>query len=324
MESWVSTWARALALPPALALAPARWSSGSRELACLGAGLAAGWLLQHGCLFVAADNTAGEDALPGTTDDDLIQARPIAQSVSDLVGNTPMVRLSRLEKKHNLVGKCEFMSVYSLKDRPVKQIIAEAEAQGQIRVGGTLIETTSGNTGMAVASQAAAKGYNCILCMCEIQSEERRAILRALGADLRLSPRNEGTKGAKKMMAEILAQHPEYLYVGQHQNLANPRGHYLTTGPEIWRDTGGAVDIFVAPLGTGGTITGTGRFLKEQKPSIELIAVEPAEAPFIKGTICVRTEAGIRNHARPIFAYVCVAHIMCGYIHPYILAGLTR
>eukprot|EP01043_Picozoa_sp_COSAG02_P049136 COSAG02_NODE_4907_length_4843_cov_5.587740_2_plen_184_part_00 len=129
---------------------------------------------------------------------------PIATSISDLVGNTPMLRLGNTAPEYNIIGKCEFMSVYSLKDRPVKQIIAEAEEAGTLMQGGTLIETTSGNTGMAVASQAAAKGYKCILCMCEIQSEERRAILRALGADLRLSPRDEGTKGAKKMMVRMI------------------------------------------------------------------------------------------------------------------------
>jgi hypothetical protein len=196
------------------------------EWARVGLGVVVGCLLQRGCFRGPAPPHDESSSLP---------PRPIAQSVSDLVGNTPMIRLGRLAPEHSLVGKCEFMSVYSLKDRPVRQIIAEAEAAGQLPAGGTLIETTSGNTGMAVASQAAAKGYRCILCMCEIQSEERRAILRALGADLRLSPRDQGTKGAKKMMMDILAEHPEYVYVGQHQNMANPRGHFLTTGPEIWR-----------------------------------------------------------------------------------------
>lgn len=208
--------------------------------------------------------------------------RKIADGIDDLVGDTPLLRLSRSAPEHNILGKCEFMSVYSLKDRPVRQIIAEAEAAGTLAPGGTLIETTSGNTGMAVASQAAAKGYKAVLCMCEIQSEERRAILRALGAELVLSPRDEGTKGAKRLMHELMERHPEYAYVGQHQNLANPRAHYLTTGPEIWRDTAGQVDIMVAPLGTGGTLCGTGRYLKALKPSVRLVAVEPAEAPMVK------------------------------------------
>jgi cysteine synthase len=159
-------------------LSASAWQGGG--WAQLGVGLAAGCLLQR-CLLAPS---------PGPTEVTDKSPRPIAQSISDLVGNTPMVRLARLERRHNLVGKCEFMSVYSLKDRPVKQIIAEAEATGKLQPGGTLIETTSGNTGMAVASQAAAKGFKAILCMCEIQSEERRAILRALGADLRLSPRD--------------------------------------------------------------------------------------------------------------------------------------
>ena len=164
------------------------------------AALAIGALVVH-CSRSSSSSSSGSGST-ATADDP--RPRPVAQSVSDLVGDTPMLRLSNVAPEHNVVGKCEFMSPYSLKDRPVKQIIAEAEAAGTLTAGGTLIETTSGNTGMAVASQAAAKGYKCILCMCEIQSEERRAILRALGADLRLSPRDEGTKGAKKMMVRMI------------------------------------------------------------------------------------------------------------------------
>ena len=159
--------------------------------------------LAIGALVVHCSRSSSGSGSTATADDP--RPRPVAQSVSDLVGDTPMLRLSNVAPEHNVVGKCEFMSPYSLKDRPVKQIIAEAEAAGTLTAGGTLIETTSGNTGMAVASQAAAKGYKCILCMCEIQSEERRAILRALGADLRLSPRDEGTKGAKKMMVRMIS-----------------------------------------------------------------------------------------------------------------------
>ena len=173
------------------------------------------------------------------------------------------------------------MNPLSVKDRPVLQIINDAEAEGKITPGDTLIEATSGNTGMAVAYIATIKGYRAILVMSEIQSLERRKVLKALGAELILTPASEGTKGARQRLKQILSEHPEYFYVGQHTNLSNPKAHYLTTGPEIWGDTQGKVDILVAALGTGGTICGAGRYLKEQKPEVQLVAVEPKESPFI-------------------------------------------
>lgn len=192
-----------------------------------------------------------------------------------------MLRLGRLAADAQVYAKCEFMNPLSVKDRPVLQIIRDAEESGQLQAGGTLIEATSGNTGMAVASIAAVRGYRALLVMSEIQSLERRQVLKALGADLVLTPASEGTKGAKRKLQEILEEHPEYFYVGQHVNPSNPEAHYRTTGPEIWSDTDGKVDILVAALGTGGTICGAGRYLKERNPDVRLIAVEPRESPFI-------------------------------------------
>ena len=204
-----------------------------------------------------------------------------ANSATDLIGNTPLLRLERLCPNHTLFAKCEYLNPISVKDRPVFQIIQDAEEDGRLNPGDTLIEATSGNTGMAVAWIAAIRGYRAILVMSEIQSVERRSIMTAYGADLILTPASEGTVGAKKRLQEILDEHPEYFYVGQHQNPSNPEAHYRTTGPELWADTDGKIDILVAGLGTGGTICGAGKYLKEQNPSIQLIGVEPESSPFI-------------------------------------------
>jgi cysteine synthase A len=144
-----------------------------------------------------------------------------------------------------------------------------------------LIEATSGNTGMAIASIASIRGYKAILVMSEMQSTERRQVLKALGAELILTPASEGTAGARRRVKEILAEHPEYFYVGQHQNPSNPEAHYRNTGPELWEGTDGRIDILVAGLGTGGTICGAGRFLKEKKASTWIVGVEPEESPYI-------------------------------------------
>ncbi|MBC8509481.1 MAG: cysteine synthase A [Anaerolineales bacterium] len=205
----------------------------------------------------------------------------VYNDITELIGKTPLLRLSRLGKDWNIFAKCEFMNPLSVKDRPVLQIINDAEVSGKLKPGDTLIEATSGNTGMAVAYIAAIRGYKAILVMSEIQSLERRKVLKALGAELILTPASEGTKGARSRLKEILEQCPEYFYVGQHTNPSNPKAHYLTTGPEIWEDTDGKVDILVAALGTGGTICGAGRYFKEQNPGVRLIAVEPKESPFI-------------------------------------------
>ena len=196
-------------------------------------------------------------------------------SITEMIGHTPLLKLERLARGQEVYAKCEFANPLSLKDRAVWQIIEDAETAGQLKPGSTLIECTSGNTGMAVASIAAVKGYKAILVMSAIQSLERRKVLWAFGAELVLTPASEGTAGARRKLKEICTEHPEYFYVGQHINPSNPRAHYLSTGPEIWQDTDGGVDVLVAALG------GAGRFLKEQKPTVHLVAVEPAESPTI-------------------------------------------
>ena len=202
-------------------------------------------------------------------------------SITGMIGRTPLLKLERLAAGLQLYAKCEFMNPLSLKDRAVLQIIEDAEERGRLLPGSTLIECTSGNTGMAVAMLAAVKGYRAVLVMSEIQSVERRKVLRAFGAELILTPASEGTAGARRRLKELCAEHPEYFYVGQHVNPSNPRAHYKGTGPEIWEDTHGQIDVLVAALGTGGTICGAGRFLKERKPGTRLVAVEPAESPTI-------------------------------------------
>ncbi len=202
-------------------------------------------------------------------------------SIKEMIGKTPLLRLGRLAENKPIYAKCEFMNPISVKDRPVLQIIEDAEEDGRLKPASTLIEATSGNTGMAIASIAALKGYRAILVMSEIQSLERRLVLQALGAELVLTPASEGTAGAMLKLGEIVKDHPEYFYIGQHVNPSNPKAHYETTGPEIWADTQGKIDILVAGLGTGGTICGTGRYLKEQKPGVKTVAIEPMEAPYI-------------------------------------------
>lgn len=203
------------------------------------------------------------------------------KSALDLIGNTPLLRLERFCPEGQVFAKCEFLNPVSLKDRPILEIILEAEKNGLLTPGSTLIEVTSGNTGMAVAWIAAIRGYRAILVMSEIQSQERRSILKAFGADLILTPANLGTAGAREKLKEVLKEHPDYFYVGQHVNQANPRAHYLGTGPELWRSSEGTIDVLVAGLGTGGTLCGGGKYLKEQNSEIKIIAVEPEESPTI-------------------------------------------
>jgi len=205
----------------------------------------------------------------------------VKNSAIDLIGNTPLLRLERFCSDGQVFAKCEFLNPVSLKDRPILEIILDAEEKGLLKSGSTLIEVTSGNTGMAVAWISAIRGYRAILVMSEIQSLERRRILKAFGAELILTPADLGTAGAREKLKEVLKKHPDYFYVGQHVNQANPRAHYLTTGPELWKDTGGKIDLLVAGLGTGGTLCGSGRYLKEQNPEIKVIAIEPKESPTI-------------------------------------------
>jgi cysteine synthase A len=180
-----------------------------------------------------------------------------------------------------ILGKCEFFNPIAIKDRPALWMIREAERRGDLRPGATLVEATSGNTGMALAYIGRMRGYRVVLCMSEIQSVERRRVLSALGADLVLTSKDLGTRGAKARAMEIHASTPGSFYVGQHDNPDNRRAHVHTTAEEIWADTDGRVTTFVAPLGTGGTLCGVAEALKPRKPILRTVGVEPAESPFI-------------------------------------------
>ena len=206
-----------------------------------------------------------------------------ASSVVDLIGNTPLLALDRINSDGGarLLGKCEFFNPIAVKDRPVLWMIREAERRGEIAPGTTLIEATSGNTGMALAYIGRMRGYRVVLCMSEIQSVERRRVLQALGAELILTPGELGTKGAKARALEFYDTTPGAFYVGQHDNPDNRKAHVATTAEEIWDDTVGRVDVFVAPLGTGGTLCGVSEALKPRKPELRTVGVEPQEAPFV-------------------------------------------
>ena len=205
----------------------------------------------------------------------------VVEDITQLIGKTPLVKLGRLFPNSEIYGKCEFMNPLSVKDRPVLQIFSDAEEQGLIKPGDTVSECTRGNTGMAVSLIAAIKNYKAILVMSEIQSIERRQILSALGAELILTPAELGTEGSRQKLKELLEENPDYFYIGQHVNSSNPKAHYLSTGPELWKQTEGEIDILIAGLGTGGTICGAGKYLKEKDPNVQLIAVEPFESPYI-------------------------------------------
>lgn len=209
----------------------------------------------------------------------------VAKHVEALIGTTPLVDLSALvDGKATILGKYEATNPGgSVKDRIAKAILDAAEADGTLKPGGTVIEPTSGNTGVGLAMLSAARGYHMILVMPETMSIERRKLAASYGAEIVLTPGKDGMKGAIAKADELKAQTPGAIVAGQFVNPANPRAHYKTTGPEIWRDTEGAVDAVVAGVGTGGTISGTAKFLKEQKPSVKGIAVEPAESAVLEG-----------------------------------------
>ncbi|WP_311475311.1 cysteine synthase A [uncultured Corynebacterium sp.] len=208
----------------------------------------------------------------------------IAKSVLDLIGNTPLVELNGITDglKARVLAKLEFYNpANSVKDRIGDAIIRAAEASGELKPGGTIVEATSGNTGIALALTGAAKGYKVILTMPETMSQERRVVLRAYGAEIVLTPGAAGMKGAVDKANEIVETTDNAILASQFENEANPQVHYETTGPEIWNDTDGEVDIVVAGVGTGGTISGSAKYLKEQKESIKAVAVEPAASPLL-------------------------------------------
>lgn len=208
----------------------------------------------------------------------------IAKSVLDLIGNTPLVELNGITDglKARVLAKLEFYNpANSVKDRIGDAIVRAAEASGELKPGGTIVEATSGNTGIALALTGAAKGYKVILTMPETMSQERRVVLRAYGAEIVLTPGAAGMKGAVDKANEIVETTDNAILASQFENEANPQVHYETTGPEIWNDTDGEVDIVVAGVGTGGTISGSAKYLKEQKESVKAVAVEPAASPLL-------------------------------------------
>ena len=210
----------------------------------------------------------------------------VYQKITDLIGGTPLLELGNYEKKNSLeakiLAKLEYFNpAGSVKDRIARAMLDEAEASGALKPGSTLIEPTSGNTGIGLAAVAASRGYEVILTMPETMSVERRNLLKAYGAKLVLTDGAKGMNGAIAKAKELAAQTPNSFIPSQFTNAANPEAHRRTTGPEIWQDTDGTVDIFVAGVGTGGTITGVGEYLKAQNPKVQVIAVEPAGSPVL-------------------------------------------
>ncbi len=213
----------------------------------------------------------------------------IKKSASELIGHTPLLEVTHYEEKNGVTDatilvKLEYFNpAGSVKDRIALHMIEVAEREGKLKPGGTIIEPTSGNTGIGLAAVAAAKGYRAVLTLPETMSVERRKLLQAYGAELVLTDGAQGMKGAIAKAEELQAQTPGSIILGQFENPANPAIHRATTGPEIWEDTDGKVDIFVAGVGTGGTITGVGSYLKEKNPSVKVVAVEPESSPVLSG-----------------------------------------
>lgn len=210
----------------------------------------------------------------------------IYSSMEELIGGTPLLELKKIEKEFNLkariLAKLEYFNpTGSVKDRIAKEMILDAEEKGILKSGSTIIEPTSGNTGIGLAAVGTARGYKVILVMPETMSVERRMMMKAYGAEIVLSEGSKGMKGAIAKAEELHQSIPGSIIPGQFDNSANPRAHYKTTGPEIWEDTDGEVDIFIAGVGTGGTVSGVGKYLKEKKSSVEVIAVEPKGSPVL-------------------------------------------
>ena len=213
-------------------------------------------------------------------------AAHVYNDITEVFGKTPLVRLNKVTDGAGatVLAKLEFYNPSaSVKDRLGVAIVDAAEKSGQLKPGGTIVESTSGNTGIAIAMVAAARGYKAIMTMPDSMSKERRMLLRAYGAELVLTPAADGIRGALAAAEEIVAKTPGAILAKQFSNEANPAIHEATTGPEVWNDTDGAIDIFVAGVGTGGTITGTGHYLKSKKPSVQIVAVEPEESPLLHG-----------------------------------------
>lgn len=203
-------------------------------------------------------------------------------SISELVGRTPLLELKNIKTRARLLAKLEYLNpAGSVKDRVALEMIEDAERNGKLKEGSTIIEPTSGNTGIGLAAIAAAKGYNVIITMPDTMSAERIALMKAYGAKLVLTDGKLGMKGAIEKAEELSKEIEGSIVAGQFTNPANPKAHEKTTGPEIWEDTDGKVDIFVAGVGTGGTITGTGRYLKSKNPDIKVVAMEPSDSPFL-------------------------------------------
>lgn len=212
----------------------------------------------------------------------------VYQSVTEIIGRTPLLAAKSFAKAHdlkaNLLVKLEYFNPSgSVKDRIAIAMVEQAEKDGKIAPGATLIEPTSGNTGIGIASVAAARGYRAILTMPETMSVERRNLLKAYGAEIVLTEGAQGMKGAIARAEQLQKEIPNSFIPSQFENLANPATHERTTGPEIWADTDGKVDVFVAGVGTGGTVTGTGRYLKQQNPAVHVVAVEPTDSPVLSG-----------------------------------------
>lgn len=210
----------------------------------------------------------------------------IKNTVTELIGGTPLLRLHKMEEKFGaqaeVIAKVEFFNpAGSVKDRVGYNMVIEAEKEGRLKPGGTIIEPTSGNTGVGIAMTCAARGYKAIMVMPESMSVERRTLLKALGAELVLTDKELGMQGSVDKAKELLEEIPGSIIAGQFENPANPQAHYETTGPEIWEDTDGQVDILVATFGTGGTVSGIGKYLKEKNPDVKVVAVEPAASPLL-------------------------------------------